>query len=137
MEQVQRQSCKVKVGKLRLPQGKHTMIISGFKDIKEELSKNGNVCQTTEVLLKGKVYGKEMEVWQKIWLHSNPGSLFQQLIFATNIDPDEEGDVDLGDAIGKTILVVVEEVGQYMNVTKLLPSNRLASQSLLDNYFAK
>ena len=103
MEQVKRKQIKAKVGKLRLPEGKYKMSIRDFKDIQEELSKFGNPCQTTEVLLTGEVFGKEMRVWQKLWLHSDPGSLFQQLIWATGIELDEEGDVDLNDALDKTI----------------------------------
>ncbi|QSB12308.1 hypothetical protein JTI58_12145 [Lysinibacillus fusiformis] len=133
MEQVQRKQIKAKVGKLRLPEGKHTMSIRDFKDIQQELSKFGNQCQTTEVLLTGKVFDKEMEVWQKLWLHSDPGSLFQQLIWATGIEPDEEGDIDLTDALDKTIQVIVERQGQFVNVTKFLPTNRQSSSSKLFN----
>lgn len=124
METTKKKSTKVKMGQQRFPIGKHTVTLLEWSEIKESLSKYGNECQTIEVLLKGKVLGRDMEVWQKLWIHSSPSSLFQQLVFATGIEVDEEGEIDLEDAIGKTVLVEVEQQGNFVNVVRFTSTTR-------------
>lgn len=124
MENTTKRTMKVKVGKQRLPIGKHSMKIGDWSEIQESVSKYGNECQTIEVLLKGKVHGRVMEVWQKLWIHNNPSSLFQQLVFATGIEVDEEGNIDLQDTIGKTVLVEVEQQGNFVNIVRFTSTFR-------------
>jgi len=114
------------MGKSRLPIGKHSLEIKELSEIEDAVSKYGNPCQTIEICLTGKVLGRDMEVWQKIWIHSSPSSLFQQLVFATGIEVDEEGEIDLGDAIGKSVLVEVEQQGNFVNIVRFTSTTRAA-----------
>lgn len=130
MENTMKKSIKVKLGQQRFPIGKHKVTVMEWSEIQESLSKYGNECQTIDVCLAGKVLGRDMEVWQKLWIHSSPSSLFQQLVFATGIEVDEEGEIDLEDAIGKTILVEVEQQGNFVNVVRFTSTTRGTGSSI-------
>ncbi|MEK4712061.1 hypothetical protein [Sporosarcina sp. FSL K6-5500] len=128
METTIKKSIKLKMGKPRLPIGKHSLEIKELSEIEDAVSKYGNPCQTIEICLVGKVLGRDMEVWRKLWIHSSPSSLFQQLAFATGIevDEDEEGKIDLEDAIGKSVIVEVEQQGNLVNIVGFISTKRVA-----------